>query len=93
MLIRIRWKPRVEPGSALRRRWALALGGWTIPASGVALALAMWRLTSDLGVTAGFAISSGLFSRWQVWLALAVLFQIFGSRLNRYGRGDGAAIP
>jgi hypothetical protein len=43
------------------------------PASAVALALAFWRLGADLGWTAQFAISSGLFSHWQVWMALSVL--------------------
>jgi hypothetical protein len=51
----------------------------------------VWRLTADLGFTAGFVISSGIFSHWQVWLATAVLLQLCARMLNRYGKSDAAA--
>lgn len=45
------------------------------PASVVALVLGLWRVTADVGWTEAFLISNGLFSHWQVWIALAILLQ------------------
>lgn len=42
------------------------------PAAVIALVLGLWRLTADLGWTGSFLISSGFFSHWQVWIALAI---------------------
>ncbi|MGD0435577.1 MAG: hypothetical protein ABSB86_03880 [Bryobacteraceae bacterium] len=42
------------------------------PASLIALVLGLWRLTADVGWTEAFVISSGFFSHWQVWIALAI---------------------
>jgi hypothetical protein len=42
------------------------------PAAVVALGLGLWRVTADLGWTETFPISHGLFSHWQVWIALAI---------------------
>ena len=54
--------------------------------------LAFWRIAADLNWTSSFAISSGLFSHWQVWLAAAVALQLCARALNRYGKsGDPAA--
>lgn len=53
-------------------------------------AFALWRLGADLKWTGDFFIPDGMFSRWQVWLALAVATQAAAHRLNsRSGRpGD-----
>ena len=56
-----------------------------------ALVLAIWRLGADLNLTGSFAIPSGLFSHWQVWMGAAVLLQVCSLALNRYGRGVEAA--
>jgi hypothetical protein len=61
------------------------------PAAVVAMLLAFWRIAADLNWTASFAIPSGLFSHWQVWMAVAVLLQLCARTLNRYGRGEEAA--
>jgi hypothetical protein len=45
--------------------------------------LAFWRLGADLNWTGQFFIADGLFSHWQVWLALAVATQLTGSFLAR----------
>lgn len=45
------------------------------PAAVIALVLGLWRVTADLGWTEAFLISKGLFSHWQVWMALAILLQ------------------
>lgn len=41
------------------------------PAALAAFSLGLWRLGSDLNWTGNFFIGAGLFSHWQVWLALA----------------------
>jgi hypothetical protein len=38
----------------------------------VALTLSAWRLGNDLGWTQDFIIAGGIWSHWQVWLALAI---------------------
>jgi len=42
------------------------------PASVIAGTLGLWRLAADLNWTETFPISSGFFSHWQVWMALAI---------------------
>ena len=60
------------------------------PAAATAYALAFWRLGVDLNWTSDFIIGKGLFSRWQVWLALAAATQLAASRIDR-ARGAGGA--
>ena len=64
-----------------------------LPPSALAAAiLAIWRIAADLNWTNSFAIPSGIFSHWQVWLAAAVALQLCARALNRYGKsGDPAA--
>jgi hypothetical protein len=45
------------------------------PASVVALVLGLWRFSADIGWTEAFLITSGFFSHWQVWIALAIALQ------------------
>ena len=70
----------------------LGLRRWLIPASAVALAVAIWRLAYDLDLATQFAIPMGVFSHWQIWLALAVLLLLLAEMLRRSGQG-GAATP
>ena len=94
MVVRIRFSngPRVRKKRRTNRRFALAVAGLLTPAAFLVGVVGVWRLTADLGFTAGFAISSGIFSHWQVWLATAVLLQLCARMLNRYGRsGDAPA--
>jgi len=60
------------------------------PAALVASVLAIWRILAGMNWTNSFAIPSGLFSHWEVWLGAAVLLQLCSHLLNRYGRGGGA---
>ena len=94
MVVRIRFAkgPTVSVKKRKNRRIALAAAGLLTPAAVLVGVVGLWRLTADLGFTAGFAISTGIFSHWQVWVATAALLQLFASLLNRYGRsGDAAA--
>jgi hypothetical protein len=89
MLVRIRL-PRgrsLQRKDRKNRRLALALGALLIPAALMAYVLGFWRLASDMGLSGEFAIA-GLFSHWQVWIAIGVVVQGAASVLNRYGRGS-----
>lgn len=94
MVVRIRFGkgPKVGKKRRKNRRLALAAAALLTPGAFLLAVIGVWRLTADLGFTAGFVISSGIFSHWQVWLATSILVQLFARLLNRYGRsGDAAA--
>ena len=90
MVVRI----RLTYGSALRntavanRQFALMLSSLMTPVALMAGALGCWRIAADLKWTGAFAISQGVFSRWQVWIALAIAIQFAAFILHRYGRGE-----
>jgi len=102
MVIRIRFakatKQRPEAETRERaqaphiRRLALAAAALMTPAALMAGVLGLWRIGADLQWTNGFAIPSGLFSHWQVWLGAAFVLQLCAHILNRYGRGGNAAV-
>ena len=94
MVVRIRFRrgPIVSRRRGKNRRIALLVAALLPPAALCAAVLALWRIASDLNWTGSFAISSGIFSHWQVWLGAAVLLQLCARALNRYGKsGDPAA--
>ena len=95
MVVRIRFRkgPKLSQRRHKNQRVALAAGALLTPAALVAMLLAVWRIAADLNWTASFAIPSGLFSHWQVWLACAAVLQLCARMLNRYGKGGEAAIP
>src|SRR5271170_8368933 len=65
---------------------ALALPALLTPAAVIALVLAVWPLLADLKFTGAFPIDAGVFSHWQVWLALGCSLQCVAIVLNRYGK-------
>lgn len=93
MVVRIRFKR----GNTLRRkprnnkRLALAVAALLPPLALTAGLLAAWAFAADLKLCAAFAISAGLFSHWQVWMACAVLLQTCAFALNRYGKAEDPA--
>jgi len=93
MRVRIRFARR--PRTATRRRRnqhiALAVAALLTPAAAVAAALALWRIGADLNWANSFAIPSGIFSHWQVWLGAAAALQLCSRALNRYGKGRDRA--
>jgi hypothetical protein len=95
MVVRIRFRrgPKLGQRRQKNRRIALAVGALLTPAALIAMLLALWRIAADLNMTASFAIPSGLFSHWQVWLAGAAVLQLCARTLNRYGRGGESVIP
>jgi hypothetical protein len=94
MVVRIRFGkgPKLGRKRGKNRRLALAVAALLPAAAFTAGTLAFWRIAADLNWTSGFAISSGIFSHWQVWLGAAVVLQLCARVLNRYGKsGDPAA--
>lgn len=89
--IRLGKRPPVDRKRAKNRRVAQAIAVLLKPAALVACVLGCWRIASDMNWAGGFAISSGLFSHWQVWLGGAAVLQLCSRALNRYGRGDRTA--
>jgi len=98
MVVRIRFGKSSSLGRTLGRkrqedkRLALILAALLPPSALAAAILGIWRIAADLNWTSSFAISSGIFSHWQVWLAAAVALQLCSRVLTRYGKsGDPAA--
>ena len=88
MKVRFRFEqgPRVSRRHGKNRRLAAAIGALLIPMALMAFVLGLWKLASDLGVAGEFEIT-GVFSHWQVWIALGFALSFAASVLNRYGRG------
>ena len=95
MVVRIRFGhgPSVRRGRGKNKHLAWAAGALLTPAAVMAFALALWRLSTDLGWARQFAFSEGLLSHWQVWAALAVVLQLCAWALGRYGGGEPASGP
>lgn len=92
--IRLRRDAVMERRIARSRELASVAAAFLTPAAAMALVLGVWRLGYDLKWTGEFAISRGVFSHWQVWIALAGVLQTCAAILNRYGRGGGReAVP
>lgn len=84
--IKLRHGPPIQKKTGKNRLVASAIGTLLVPAALMAYVLGIWRLASDLGMAGEFALT-GLFSHWQVWIAVAVALHLASSSLNRYGNG------
>jgi hypothetical protein len=71
------------------RQLANILVALLTPAAGLALVIAMWRVSADLGWAGAFPIAGGFFSHWQVWLALSVGLKMLSSTLIAWGSRTG----
>jgi hypothetical protein len=86
MVVRI----KLSYGDALRRtavanrHAALIASALMTPLAVMAWALGCWRLAADLGWTGEFAIASGIFSHWQVWIVVGIALQLAAFYLHRY---------
>jgi hypothetical protein len=94
MVVRIRFGrgPKVGKKRRKNQRIALAAAALLTPGAAIFTALALWRVAADLRWANTFAIPSGLFSHWQVWLGGAVFLQLCSRVLNRYGKSGDTAI-
>lgn len=52
------------------------------PAAVLGLVFGLWRVSADVGWTEEFPITTGFFSHWQVWIALAVTLKFAASSLQ-----------
>ena len=94
MVIRIRFGRGPQVAKRRRKKQRLALvGALLTPAAAMALGLGLWRIAADLNWTNSFAIPSGLFSHWQVWLGAAAALQLCSRILSRYGKKGDTATP
>ena len=93
MLVRIRLGKgaRVRRKRRKNKRVAMAFASLLTPAAVMAAALGIWGVAAGPNWASVFAIRTGLFSHWQVWLACAALLQTGAYLLNRYGRADDQA--
>jgi hypothetical protein len=93
MVVRIRFAKGTRLGRKRQKdkRLALILAALLPPSALTAAVLAIWRIAADLNWTNSFAISSGIFSHWQVWLGAAVALQMCARALNRYGKSSDLA--
>ncbi|MBS1858351.1 MAG: hypothetical protein JST11_23475 [Acidobacteria bacterium] len=93
MVIRIKFRRGTRVGRKRRRNKRLALAvAALLPALALTAGLlAAWRIAADLKLTAGFAITTGLFSHWQVWMGAAALLEACAYVLNRYGKSNDPA--
>lgn len=78
--------PKVKQGQAKNGDLAQAIAPLFTPAALMASTLGAWRLAADLEWVGEFAISRGLFSHWQVWIAAAAGLQLASRKLSRYGQ-------
>ena len=91
MVVRIRFArgPIVKKARGGTRRAAGAAGALLALPTVMAVALAVWDITSRFNWTSRFAITAGIFSHWATWAAAATLLQLLARMLSRYSRGEG----
>jgi hypothetical protein len=86
--IRLRRGSRVKRKARKNQRVALAAAALLKPAALMACVLGLWRLAADAGAAGQFAIPTGLFSHWQVWVGGAAALELLSVLLNWYGDRD-----
>ncbi len=53
----------------------------------------LWSLTASLRVTKNFAVASGLFSNWLVWVAVAAAIHYLGRRVEQELQQSRSSAP
>jgi hypothetical protein len=86
--IRLNYAPAFKRSVAWNRQAALVASSLMTPIAVMAWALGFWRIAADLGWTGAFAIASGFFSHWQVWIAIGIVMQFVALLLHRLTRGE-----
>jgi len=84
--IRMKYENAVRRTVEINRQAAIVTSSLLTPISLVAWVLGGWRLLADLNLAGEFAISDGLFSHWQVWIALGIILQFAALLLQRVSR-------
>ncbi len=94
MIVRIRFGRGTQVGKKprKRRRFAAGVAGLLTPAAVLTAAFGAWGVAAAMKWTGTFAITTGLFSHWQIWLGGAIVLQLCAHLLNRYAKkGEPAA--
>ncbi|MBI1897805.1 MAG: hypothetical protein HYZ57_09145 [Acidobacteria bacterium] len=81
--------PALKRVAETSQEHAPVIGYLLTPVALGAYALALWRLGADLKWVGAFFLSTGLFSHWQVWLAIGIATHIIAAYLK--GRGEPGA--
>jgi hypothetical protein len=68
--------------------FAALISALLAPAVVSAYLIALWSITSDMGVAGEFMVDSGPFSNWIVWIAIAISLHLGASILRRHVRRD-----
>ena len=84
---------QIRKARGKNKKLALIAAAFLTPAALLAFVLACWCLAADLSIAQGFAIASGIFSHWQVWLFMAIAIEAVAFALNRYGGSDSTDSP
>jgi hypothetical protein len=82
--IRLSYGSTLRKTAAANRQAALVMSSLMTPIALMAWALACWRIAADLRWAGKFAIPHGIFSHWQVWIAIAIAVQFASFLLHRY---------
>lgn len=84
--IRLKYEYAVRRTAALNRQATLVASSLIAPVALMAWALGSWGVLADLKFAGEFAIATGLFSHWQVWIALGTALQFAAFLLQRAAR-------
>ena len=82
--IRLSYGSTMRKTAAANRQAALVMSSLMPPLAVMAWALAFWRIAADLRWAGEFAIAKGIFSHWQVWIAVAIAIQFAAFLIHRY---------
>ncbi|HYZ85386.1 MAG TPA: hypothetical protein VE621_13335 [Bryobacteraceae bacterium] len=78
MKIKINPEPRIAAVAPKMAEITDLFAALMTPASLLAFVFGAWRLAADLGFAGQFAIDTGVFSHWMVWMAIGCLIQVIG---------------
>jgi hypothetical protein len=95
MLVKIHFRSgrRVAKKPGKNRHIAYPAAALLKPVALMAYVFGIWRLASDMSMSSGDFPFTGLFSHWQVWMALGVAVHLVSYVLNRYGAGGTLHLP
>jgi hypothetical protein len=94
MIVRIQLRKgrRIARKSGKNRNAAYTFAALLKPLALIAYVLGIWRLASDMSMTAEF-VFTGIFSHWQVWMGIGVFVHVVSSVLSKYGSGGELRWP
>ncbi|MBV8706362.1 MAG: hypothetical protein JO182_15675 [Acidobacteriaceae bacterium] len=91
MIVRIRWSTP-KRSTVLKYQIALAVGSLLAPLALGAFTVSFWGFAAEFGWANGFFVTAGVFSHWQVWLALAGMCLLLARLLSGYGSNEETTV-